>query len=71
MIEFKVNDHLSLRFEYEKTVIYVAGKRFRQCINLLLDISVEEIREFDQIESIDEAAERLNRSAKDEDLPIS
>ena len=70
MIEFKVNDYLSLRFEDEKTIIYVAGKRFRQCINLLLDIPVDDIREFDQIDSIDEAAEMLEKSMEDEDLPI-
>jgi len=70
MIEFKVNDYISLRLENEKTVIYVVGKRFRQCINLLLDIPVDDIREFDQIESIDEAAEKLGKSTEDEDLPI-
>lgn len=69
MIEFKVNDYVSLRLEDGKTVIYVAGKRFKQCINLLIDISVEEIREFDQIGSIDDAAERLDKSMEDEDLP--
>ncbi|MHA1235248.1 MAG: hypothetical protein ACTSQL_09225, partial [Promethearchaeota archaeon] len=69
MIEFKVNDYLSLRFEDEKTIIYVAGKRFRQCINLLLDIPVDDIREFDQIDSIDEAAEKLGISTENEELP--
>ena len=68
MIEFKVNDYVSLRFEVEKTVIYVAGKRFRYCINLMLDIPVEDIHEFDQIESIDEAAEILGVSTEDEDI---
>jgi len=68
MIEFKVNNYISLRFEDEKTIIYVAGKRFSQCINLLLDIPVADIREFDQIESIDEAAERLGKSTEDERL---
>lgn len=70
MIEFKVNDYVSLRFEDEKTVIYVSGKRFRQCVNLLLNIPVDDIHEFDQIDSIDEAAEILDKSREDEDLPI-
>jgi len=69
MIEFKVNDYVSLRLEDEKTVIYVAGKRFRQCKYLFLNIPIDEIREFDQVESIDEAAERLDKSMEDEDLP--
>ena len=70
MIEFKVNDYVSLRFEDEKTVIYVTGKRFRQCINLVLDIPVDDIRKFDQIDSIDEAVEMLDKSREAEDLPI-
>jgi len=37
----------------------VDGKRFRQCINLLLEIPVDDIREFDQIESIDEVTKKL------------
>ena len=69
MIEFKVNDYISLQLEDGKTVIYVAGKRFRQCKYLLLDIPIDEISEFDQIESIDDAAERLDKSMEDEDLP--
>ena len=69
MIEFKVNDYLSLRFEDEKTIIYVAGKRFRQCINLMLDIPVDAIRELDQIESIDEAAEKFGMTTENEDVP--
>lgn len=68
MIKFKINDYLSLRFEDEKTIIYVAGKRFRQCINLMLDIPVDDIREFDQIDSIDEAAEKLGKLMEDESL---
>ena len=70
MIEFKVNDYISLRFEEEKTVIYVDGKKFRQCINLLLEIPVDDIRELDQIDSIDEAAEILYKSTEDEDFPM-
>jgi len=68
MIEFKINDYLSLRFEDEKTIIYVAGKRFRQCVNLLLDIPVDDIREFDQIDSIDEAAEKIGIATENEEV---
>ena len=68
MIKFKINDYLSLRFEDEKTIIYVAGKRFRQCVNLLLDIPVDDIREFDQIDSIDEAAEKIGIATENEEV---
>jgi len=60
--EFKVNEFLSLRLEGDKTFIYVEGKRFDQCRFLLLDVSIEQARSFDEIESIDEAAEKLDRS---------
>ena len=65
MQEFQVNDYLSLRLEDEHTVIYIDGKRFRQCKYLLLNISVDEIQSLDEIDSIDEAAERLNKSLED------
>lgn len=64
--EFKVNDFITLKLERVdgnvETVIYVAGKRFRQCKFLLLEIPVNEIQSFDDIVSIDEAAEKLDHS---------
>ena len=68
MQEFKINEYLTLRLEglHEnnkinrwKTMIYVAGKRFRQCTHLVLNIPTTEIRTFDEIQSIDEAIEKL------------
>jgi len=60
--EFKINEFLSLRLEEGKTFIYVKDVRFDQCKFLLLDISMDQTRSFDEIESIDEAAEKLDRS---------
>lgn len=66
--EFKVNDYITLKLEvnpwegYWETVIYVNERRFDQCKFLLLDIPIEKIKTFDEIESIDEAAEKLDRS---------
>jgi len=60
--QFKVNEYITLKLEEKKTVIYVAGKRFQQCKFLLLNISAEEISVFNNIESVDEAAEKLNHS---------
>ena len=62
MKEFKVNEFITLRLEEEKTVIYVAGERFQQCKFLLLNISVDQISTISDIESIDEATERLSHS---------
>ena len=60
--EFSVNKYLELRLEGKETVIYVNGERFDQCKFLLLNIPVSEIKSFDEIDSIDEAAEKLDRS---------
>lgn len=62
MKEFQVNNYLALKLEEEKTVIYVAGKRFQQCKYLLMDIPIEKIDSFDEIKSIDEAAKKLDHS---------
>lgn len=64
--EFKVNQYISLKLEDgregKETVIYVDGERFNQCKFLLLNIPIDKIKLFDEIESVDEASERLNRS---------
>lgn len=59
---FKVNDKLLLKFENNRTNIYVDGRLFQQCKYLLLSIPKEKIRNYYSIDSIDEAAERLDRS---------
>jgi len=60
--EFHVNEYITLRFEKEKTNIYVKGRFFNQCKYILLNIPKEKIADYDQIESIDEAAEKLDHS---------
>jgi len=60
--EFKVNDYLSLKLEEGRTVLYVKGERFSHCKSLLLEVPVNEISALDEIESIDEAAARLDDS---------
>lgn len=62
MKEFKVNDYLSLLLINDETVIYVNNERFQQCKYLLLDIPVDKISSLDEIESVDEAAEKLDDS---------
>ena len=60
--EFIINDYLTLKLIKNKTFIYVAGKKFRKCATLLLNIPVEEIKSLNEIDSIDEASEKLTRS---------
>ncbi|KKL99185.1 hypothetical protein LCGC14_1816930, partial [marine sediment metagenome] len=62
MREFRINEFLSLRLEGEWTNIYVGKVQFRQCTILLLNISTDEMSTFDEIESIDEAAEKVGAS---------
>ncbi len=69
MQEFKVNEHITLKLENGKTIIYVAGKLFRQCKYLLLEIPVDEVGSFDEIQSIDEAAEMLDHTMENELTP--
>jgi len=60
--EFEINKYLKLKLEAGKTNIYVKGRRFQQCMYLLINIPVDQIEDYDEIESIDEAAEMLDRS---------
>ncbi len=62
MREFRINEFLSLRLEGEWTNIYVGKVQFRQCTILLLNISTDEMSTLDEIESIDEAAEKVGAS---------
>lgn len=59
--EFTINDYLILRFEQERTNIYVDGELFRQCTFLLLDIPKANVSDYDEIKSMDEAAVKLSR----------
>ncbi|MFX0082273.1 MAG: leucine-rich repeat domain-containing protein [Candidatus Hodarchaeota archaeon] len=60
--EFKINQYLKLKLEGGRTNIYVNNRRFIQCMYLLLNIRADIVEEYDEIESIDEAAEKLDRS---------
>ncbi len=59
---FKVNEYITLKLRYGNTNIYVKNILFNQCKFLLLNIPVENISKFDEIQSIDEAAEILDKS---------
>ena len=71
MIQFKVNELITVKLENDKTVIYVANDRSWHCKYLLLSIPIEQISCFDEIESIDEAAELLDKRLEPEYYEIS
>jgi len=60
--EFKINEFITLKLQNNRTNIYVKNRIFTQCMYLLLNIRKDRIRDYDQIDSIDEAAEYLDRS---------
>lgn len=57
--EFKINEYITLKLESGKTSIYMKGELFEQCKFLMLNIPIAETERFDEIESIDEAADIL------------
>lgn len=71
MKEFEVNEYITLKLEGGKTNIYVSGQLFNQCKFLLLNIPIEKISSFDEILSIDEAAENLDRSLEESQSRVS
>ncbi|MFX1477470.1 MAG: leucine-rich repeat domain-containing protein [Promethearchaeota archaeon] len=68
--EFRINDFLTLRLEKSnnsfKTNIYVKDQLFVQCKYLLLSIPYERVISFAEIESVDEASERLSHTMQDQ-----
>ena len=60
--KFKINEYLELRLEKGKTNIYVEGRLFNQCKYLLLKMPSDNFKNLEDIDSIDEAAENLDRS---------
>ncbi|MBD3312498.1 hypothetical protein GF352_03540 [archaeon] len=60
--EFKVNDYIILKLEERRINIYVAGRLFNHCKFLLMNLDVNNSEQYDEISSIDEAAERLDIS---------
>jgi len=66
MQEVRVNEYITLRLEGKKTVIYILGEKFQQCKYLLINVPVDVVSTFDEIQSIDEAAEKLDRTMERE-----
>ncbi|UCC18402.1 MAG: leucine-rich repeat domain-containing protein [Promethearchaeota archaeon] len=60
--EFIINKYLKLKLEGGRTNVYVNNRLFRQCMYLLLNIPVNKIEDYNEIQSIDEAATKLDRS---------
>jgi len=57
--KFKINDYITLRLENRKTNIYVKSKLFRQCKSLFLVIPKDSTKRYNEINSIDGAANEM------------
>jgi hypothetical protein len=57
---YVLNKYLKLKYEDGKTNIYINDKYFRMCTYLLLNIPQEDVRDYDDIVSIDDAEEVLS-----------
>ncbi len=62
MLKFIINKYITLKLEGNHINIYICNKLFRQCKYLLLVIPVNGVKTLDEIESIDEVAEKLDKS---------
>ena len=66
--EFVVNDFIKVLLINNKTLLEVGGDPFLQCKYLLINIPQEKLIEFNQINSIDEAAALLDHSLETSEI---
>jgi tetratricopeptide (TPR) repeat protein len=55
-LEYKINEFIKLKLEDDKTFIYIEDEKFLNCIRLMLQIPIDDTEDFEEINSIDEAA---------------
>ena len=77
MKEFRINQYITLKLEDEiidekedlkkiRTNIYVNGGKFQYCSFLLIEIPIEKTTSSNEIDSIDEAEEKLDNSLEED-----
>jgi len=74
MIKYSINKFLDLRLENDRTNIYVNNELFLQCKYLLLKIPISEIESFEEISSINEVIDKLDKTlevSENKDYSIS
>lgn len=59
---YEINEFLTLKLENGKTNLYVKGRLFIQCKRLVLNITKQDIPTYDEIDSIDEAADHYKHT---------
>ena len=71
MKEFKVNDYITLKLIGGYTDLFVNGELFIQCKSLMLSIPIDKTSDYDEVLSIEEAAELSNRLMEGRDREIT
>ena len=59
---FKINDLVDLRLIGHRTYLFVNNKLLKVCTFLLINIPKDKVHDYDEVKSIDEAAELLDKS---------
>ncbi|MBN1801844.1 MAG: hypothetical protein JW891_10080 [Candidatus Lokiarchaeota archaeon] len=62
--EFRISEHIVLKFIKGQTVIFINDEPFHQCKYLLLNLTQKDFIEFDDVDSIDEAFKIYNKMEK-------
>jgi len=57
MLQFKINEFITLKLEDKKTNLYINGELFEQCSYILLNKRADKLEELQAIDSVDELAE--------------
>ena len=55
-LEKVINEYITIKLVNRRSFIYVKGRRFIQCIRLILNIQKNDVQLYDEVDSIDEAA---------------
>ena len=62
MLEYRINDFITLKMEYKETEIYMNDKKFSQCKGLLLNIPTNELKIQNEVRSIDDLEREFSDS---------
>ena len=62
--EYKINQYLTLKLENEKVNIYVNDKLVNMCKHLILEVPLQDVDQFNEFNSIDEIADRIDKTIK-------
>lgn len=57
--EFTINEFLTVKLVGEDTITYVNGESYMVCKRLMISVPTDRIQDTDELDSIDEAAEKL------------